>query len=625
MRKEWKNQTWIIGIPLVIIALASVPVQAKVNYEIWTDTSHDVMPNFVTLGQPNAKGTTDIFNFDSFVAAGDAQEYFVVRFTGYIKIATAGQYTFYTSSDDGSMLYIGDWEGNGGSLTLVVNNDGLHGTQEASGTINLDAGLYGIMVTFFEKTGGDVLDVSYAGPGITKKIIPADVLVAPLISKIHPYNQQVNVLTDVIVRWQDPPVDQQPSGMVYNVFFGTDPNIPLMPKVVAEQKVNSYDPTLTFNTQYYWRIDIVDPNMGNPVITQGEVFTFKTAPKSPVILTQPADQIVWAGETAVYAMEVISAAGAPLTFAWFKQSDPGTILGTGESLEIPNIQLADEDNYVCRITNEFGEMVSNPAILRVKQLLGHWPFDGDYTDKVAGNNGSAVGGPLTFVPGIVPANGGPGQAVEFTGKGTQAVSIPTSMVSGTDSWTFSFWEYTNSAIAAGYMMGCGGGSGAENIYVWRREGTDWPNGNTDYYGNLNVNVAGSIGPLQDRFPRFQWHQITWTYDSASTIYTWYVDGLFRASAVVPKPWPGFDSLFFFGNRRNLQRPFTGFIDDFRVYNFTMNATEVAQFYVDVAGGYVCTSPITDDLNGDCVLNIEDLALIAANWAKCNFVPESACE
>ncbi|MCK4960741.1 MAG: hypothetical protein KAT00_15115, partial [Planctomycetes bacterium] len=52
-------------------------------------------------------------------------DYYGLRFSGYISIDTAGVYTFYTSSDDGSKLYI-----NG---ALVVNNDGRHGTQERSG------------------------------------------------------------------------------------------------------------------------------------------------------------------------------------------------------------------------------------------------------------------------------------------------------------------------------------------------------------------------------------------------------------------------------------------------------------------------------------------------------------
>jgi len=95
-------------------------------------------------------------------------EYYGLRFSGYISIDTAGVYTFYTSSDDGSKLYI-----NG---ALVVNNDGLHGSQERSGSISLTAGMHAITVDFFEATGGALLEASYAGPGITKQKIPVNVL-----------------------------------------------------------------------------------------------------------------------------------------------------------------------------------------------------------------------------------------------------------------------------------------------------------------------------------------------------------------------------------------------------------------------------------------------------------------
>jgi hypothetical protein len=91
-----------------------------------------------------------------------------VQFTGFIDVPTDGEYTFYTSSDDGSKLYIGSTE--------VVNNDGLHGPQERSGTIGLKAGKHALSVVFFEKTGGQVLTVSYAGPGITKTTVPASAL-----------------------------------------------------------------------------------------------------------------------------------------------------------------------------------------------------------------------------------------------------------------------------------------------------------------------------------------------------------------------------------------------------------------------------------------------------------------
>ena len=64
-----------------------------------------------------------------------------MRFRGYINITTAGSYTFYTASDDGSKLYIDGVQ--------VVDNDGLHGIVEQSGTLTLTAGMHAIEVTFF--------------------------------------------------------------------------------------------------------------------------------------------------------------------------------------------------------------------------------------------------------------------------------------------------------------------------------------------------------------------------------------------------------------------------------------------------------------------------------------------
>lgn len=85
-------------------------------------------------------------------------------FTGYVQVASPGLYNLFTESDDGSRLLIGD--------TLVVDNDGLHGMQERSGSIGLAAGRHEIRVEFFERTGGAGLFVRYEGPGLPKQVIP---------------------------------------------------------------------------------------------------------------------------------------------------------------------------------------------------------------------------------------------------------------------------------------------------------------------------------------------------------------------------------------------------------------------------------------------------------------------
>ena len=136
--------------------------QQGVNYEYYQG-AWSVLPNFNQL-TPITTGTGAGFGLSPRLREDD----FGFRFTTTMTLATGGNYTFYTTSDDGSQLFV-----NG---TMVVNNDGLHGPQERSGSINLAAGEHNLVVTFFERTIGQTLSVQYAGPGISKRSLPASIL-----------------------------------------------------------------------------------------------------------------------------------------------------------------------------------------------------------------------------------------------------------------------------------------------------------------------------------------------------------------------------------------------------------------------------------------------------------------
>ncbi len=123
----------------------------------------NILPDFAAL---TAKETGNVSTFS--LAPRNRNDNFGFRYTGYLNVPTDGEYTFYTSSDDGSQLYIGS--------QLIVDNDGLHASLERSDVIGLKAGLHAITVTFFEKSGSDILTVSYAGPAISKQTIPASAL-----------------------------------------------------------------------------------------------------------------------------------------------------------------------------------------------------------------------------------------------------------------------------------------------------------------------------------------------------------------------------------------------------------------------------------------------------------------
>jgi alpha-L-fucosidase len=123
----------------------------------------DSLPDFSKL-QSLKSGAMATFDFSPRLN----QEHFAFVYTGYVHILQQGVYSFYTDSDDGSRLYIGD--------TLVVDNDGLHGRQEKQGAVALSTGYHALRVLYFDKSGGDELHVSIKGPGLSKQEIPVSML-----------------------------------------------------------------------------------------------------------------------------------------------------------------------------------------------------------------------------------------------------------------------------------------------------------------------------------------------------------------------------------------------------------------------------------------------------------------
>lgn len=96
-------------------------------------------------------------------------DYFCVRWTGVIRIPEDGTYTFYSKSDDGSAVWIGDRQ--------VADNGGLHDFKvEKSGKADLKRGDHKIRVEFMENDDAAALVVSWQKPGGEKEVLPASVL-----------------------------------------------------------------------------------------------------------------------------------------------------------------------------------------------------------------------------------------------------------------------------------------------------------------------------------------------------------------------------------------------------------------------------------------------------------------
>ena len=133
---------------------------------------NDVVSFFATA-TPTTYGTnpsTSVQTTAITEAASDDGSNFSCQWLGYFLPSTTETYTFFTSSDDASYVWVGSNAITGfTTANAIVNNGGAHGNQERSGTISLTSGVYyPIRIQFGEASGGDVMTFNYSTPTIPK-------------------------------------------------------------------------------------------------------------------------------------------------------------------------------------------------------------------------------------------------------------------------------------------------------------------------------------------------------------------------------------------------------------------------------------------------------------------------
>ncbi len=151
------------------------------------------VPNFNQLSAVKS-GVVSSFS----MSPRNRNENFGFSYEGFIKIDNGGSYTFYTTSDDGSKLFI-----NGNQ---VVDNDGLHSARERSGSVSLSSGYHAIRVEFFERSGSEVLEVRYAGPGISKRVVPSTVL---FLNSPNSNSRVDNKIKQMVVQNSSPDISEE--------------------------------------------------------------------------------------------------------------------------------------------------------------------------------------------------------------------------------------------------------------------------------------------------------------------------------------------------------------------------------------------------------------------------------
>lgn len=253
------------------------------NFKYYNGT-FSALPNFSTL-TPVKTGIIDSVN--TAVKIRTQADNYAVLWEGYIYIPVTATYTFETNSDEGSKIWI-DVPYSAGA-TPVVNNDGIHTPQAATGTITLAKGYHSIAVAYFERTGTETMELWWSNDaGITRRrlidnffaYVPADnapPLVAPasLAATALSYNK-------IKLTWADLSDDETGFEIVRSTTVdGTYTSV----GTVGVNKTTFTDSALNSSTSYYYKVRAAGPLSESPYTDPA----FDVTPAAPGTPVAPTD------------------------------------------------------------------------------------------------------------------------------------------------------------------------------------------------------------------------------------------------------------------------------------------------------------------------------------------------
>ncbi len=226
-----------------------------------------------------------------------------------------------------------------------------------------------------------------------------------------------------------------------------------------------------------------------------------------------------------------------------------------------------------------GTTVSKPSGSSLTNgLVGHWTFDGkNMVNNVADSSGQGNNGSLKNVvatSSIVVA-GKLGQALSFDGTNDHVDVGSTATLDFPDvSFSYSFWVFTNtvqarnvisnratdSSASKGYSVYFSNGAASARLEMRFIDGTD--------------HAYAIIGAMKYN----QWHHVAVVWDRESATVTAYTDGV---QTLVPTSIVGIGSIpksSTFKIAYGEKGYFKGAVDDVRIYNRVISATEIKQLY-----------------------------------------------
>ncbi|PWU11251.1 MAG: hypothetical protein C5B50_23740 [Verrucomicrobia bacterium] len=293
---------------------------------------------------------------------------------------------------------------------------------------------------------------------------------------------------------------------------------------------------------------------------------------SPIVTLQPTNVTVIAGANASFSVGALGV--PPLAYQWQLNGNP--LAGaTNSSLVVTQVSLGQLGAYAALVTDARGSVLSSNASLALLHtncttpgyaLASWWSAEGNLSDNVGGNNGTAIGG-VSYGTGIV------GQGFVMNGNGSY-IQLSNAPALQTQTFTIEAWVKRASASVAT----AGGGAGG-NIFGY---GTSGYNLGIVNNGSLSLTKVGdsqvqSAALIADT----NFHHLAVTKAGSAVIF--YVDA-------VAYPVGAYDPGFTFTTTpvigalsTNQGASFWGTIDELSIYTRALSAAEVQSVYA--AGSY----------------------------------------
>jgi hypothetical protein len=423
------------------------------------------------------------------------------------------------------------------------------------------------------------------------------------VSSPQPVNGAERVEIDLQrLNWKQPECVDDPE---YNVYFGSDPNSQLWRQVVDHDTKtlwNIDETPLEYDTTYYWRVDVIEPNETGEIIYPGRAWRFTTLLLKPVFLTQPKSITVDPNSDVQFTVDVFNSNDRE----WYYSETPdgeGTLIPDVNSLtlDVPNVELADEGYYYCKAwnddLNQINTSYSDRARLLIERPMAHWKFEDNLDDEVDPLNNGVPVGPVGYVAGI------DGQAVLIDDP--DYIQTTNDLGELTE-FTISMWIKPDALSGEQTLLTATGSTDRGTLRLRLSE--------DEFIAEV---IGGALLGGAQLTPA-EWNHCVFIYDTSTRWSGLYLNGspVNTASTFAAPLLPPLS----IGSNDGLEN-YNGLIDDLRIYDYRISDLEVASLYTDfMPEKDVCLGNPAYDLSANCRVDLEDMALILSEWLKCHIVP-----